>query len=575
MDPQPDPLRRRPPDHPALTGHWLTRPRSGRWVELAAPAAVLAVTVTLLVELSSSLGQPFFTDEGWRGFFVSGGHSFFGELRHASAPMALGWMLVARASIALFGNTETVLRAGTFFALIPLGLVTYLLARRVMPAVASGVTSAALVANTCVLVYSTEFKSYVGEAAATSLILLLWLAATRIRRLATAVTLALIAGLLAVYSLPALFVIAPLAAAEGLPPIWRSIRVRATAGLRRPLLIAAVLALPGVLHAATFVRLQAGVSGQLTSYWSVLYLPSGVGAKLRFGWDQTAGWFTGLIANGMPEPRDKYMPFVAHTGIGSQLTVTALMIGLVASLFVAARNREARILWIALLGSAVITFALAWLRIWPYGWSRLNLYVVPLFYVLTGVGAAELWRRAYRGLRPPRVDLAHRVVGLVAALALLAVLAGTAAAARITVSDLSGLKRGIPIVNAAQLMRSVGLAVRRVDGPGDIAIAVIQSVQFSYYVEDYEGYPAAVMRHPAIPNDRILGLGRFRDPRIGAFVAAHQGAPLVFLFEASGVSSSAHYTDLRMIIRYGYHVISKQHWYKTGVLTVLSRSSAA
>jgi hypothetical protein len=550
----------------------LTRGRPSRAAEFVAPLAVVALTVVLLGELWNALGQPFFTDEGWRAYYISGGHPFFAQLRHVPAPLAAGWMLVARVSAALFGNTEAVLRAGEFFALVPLGLLTYALARRLMPPAVAAVCSAALVANTGVLVYATEFKSYVGEAAATSLALIVWLRARRTAQLRAAILLALVAGLLAVYSLPAPFLLAPLAAAEVLPPLWRAIRTRVASPLARAVALAVAVLAPGLLHAATFVRLQSHVSNKLTSYWSVLYLPAGgAGTKLRFLWDQTGTWFTQMIADGMPQPRDKYLPVLPHSGLAAHLTTAALVVGLLASLAAVRRSREVRTVLVALLGCAAVTAVLAGLRIWPFGWSRVNLYVLPLFYVLVGVGATELGRMGYRWLRPARLDLGRRVCGVAAAAGLLVIAAGAAAAGSISARDLQNLRQGLSVINDASQMRLVGLAVRRLAGPRDVAIAAVTAANFSYYVDDYQGYPAPVQRRPTIPDSRMLRLGKFPDPAIGPFVAAHRGAPVVFLFEASGVDSAAHWTDVGFITRYGYRVVYQHSWWKTGVLTVLER----
>jgi hypothetical protein len=574
------------------------RRRRPGWRAVADAAACLVLAVAswaLVAALLPSLGRAFNGDEGWRAFYVSRGRDFWQTLPHIDAPLGAGWVLLGKAAAAVLGNTELALRLPMLLCLPALALATYALARQVAGPAAALLAAAALALNNGLLLYATQFKQYTFEAFAAVLLLLCWLASIRERGPGWARTCwALGAGLCTVFAPPAFFLLLPLVAvdavATGAAAGWsglRSGRWWRERGLPRAATLAAAL-LPGAVHLATFVRLQSGRVGNapnLEVYWRSFFLPDG-GWALRLRWTlgQLAGFVPRAVTTGDPPPPDTRVPHVLPaTASASALLRWAMVVALLAALAAARRNRAVRQLLVALVGALAVELALAGFDAWPFGWTRVNLFLVPLVYVLAAAGAAELAALG-RGLAGPLAGVPGRTLARVAwtaplglAVAGLLALCGAGAwqALALGTNQLEGLRVDVMGWTWPEGMRAVARDVRVRGGPRDLAVVVIQGSTFTYYLEDYQGYPDAVRRRARIPFDHVYRAPRFADPGAAAFVAAHPGAPQVFLFEAHGVSGRLHGRQLHALERLGYQPYGLLRYPRAGLLTIFRRGGGA
>ena len=240
-----------PPKRPAQHRR-TTRLGSSRRADLVAIAALVVLTLVLEAVLRAAAERPLWYDELWRAHYLSPPlGQWWDELTRSNAPSAAGWAGISRLVPTLFGWTPLVLRVPELISLPVLAASSYLLARRftTLPA-AMGV--AVLVAlGGKVLDLGMQLKPYTIEAICTIGMVGLWASAPPLvgpprrwigRRLA--------AGGLTLFSVPAVFLLVPLAASDVL--LARGgvrQRVRAGLGAVPPLLICA-------LHSLVFIRRQ-------------------------------------------------------------------------------------------------------------------------------------------------------------------------------------------------------------------------------------------------------------------------------------------------------------------------------
>jgi len=562
-------------------------------VDAAACVLLAAESWVLVALLLPSLARTLNGDEGWRAFYVSRGHDFWSALPHVDAPLPAGWVALGKAATSVLGNTELALRLPMLLCVPGLALAGYALARRVTGPVAAFLAAAALALNNGLLLYATQFKQYTFEALCTVLLLLCWLAARRPGRTAPAqAAFALGAGLCTVLATPTFFLLLPLVAVDAAGAAraagWsglRSLRWWRERGVPRVAVLAAAT-LPGAVHLATFVRLQSGRVGtapNLDGYWRAFYLPGGDwAAGLRWALGQLAGFVPHVVTTGNPPPPDTQMPHVPPPAAPAAAVLRwALVVALAAAVVAASRNGVVRQLLVALAGSLAVGLALTAFHAWPFGWTRVNLFLVPLVYVLAAAGATELAalarslaRQAAGGPGPTLPRLLRAGPPAVAAASLL-VLCGVGAwqALAVGTGQLRGLRVDVVELASREQMRAVVRDVRVWCGPGDAAIVVIQFPSFAYYLRDYQGYPDAVSRRACIPADRLYRTSRSADPAATAFVAAHADAAQVFVFEPRGVSARAHREQVAALRRLGYAPVGVVNYPRTGLLTVLRRGA--
>jgi hypothetical protein len=109
--------------------------------------------------------------------------------------------------------------------------------------------------------------------------------------------------------------------------------------------------------------------------------------------------------------------------------VAGLLAGWAVGTAVALRTREGRGLLLAVVGSFLLTVAAATRGQWPVGFVRANLFLVPLLYVVAGIGAFAVARWTWAVA--PRSWRGGWAFGVLAFLTLWLVLAGAVAGQRI------------------------------------------------------------------------------------------------------------------------------------------------
>jgi hypothetical protein len=476
----------------------------------------------------------------------------------------------------MFEDTEVALRAPMFLALPVLGIVTYLLARRWLGVIVSFSLAALLLVNSWTVNNALQLKSYSYEGilavATVALVLALrrtgW-GAPRLLLLYTAL------GLTAVFSLPNLFVLAPLLLAD----LVTAIRSRDRTWLRiAGEGLAGVIAL---VHYALFVRPQAAVAG--TAFWQHHYAPHQAGALVRFTLKGLQS-FDPLMVTGVSSAANSVPAYTLPAPLRVVLALGILLL-LAAGLWAAIGDATARLLVIALGGALVLELAASAVQRWPFGMVRVNIFMLPLFYILGGIGLTWLvrvlagrpaghasragvtwWRAA--GLGAFAVALAATVV--TGGIATGHALAETSQAQR-QPTEFTGVKA------AVQQARSLA-------GPGDLAIirayrtpAFWYGEGWLYYMHSYQGDPPSIARLPTVAASDTTSVFVVTPASVGSFMAAHPGSRAVFLLEfnipGGTFPRSLHQESLQTLRRYGYCPVREFAYKVTGHMTVLDRAA--
>jgi hypothetical protein len=426
-------------------------------------AGLALVAVAAVAAVHTRLTRPFWYDEVWRPHFVGeGAGTFWTELADANVPSALGWVGLTRLVGEVFGWHAAALRAPSVLALPLLAVATYLLARRftgVMPAAVAGL---AIAASGTVVDLGTQLKPYTIEALAAVGIVALWTTGTASARAGFVRRCA--AGLLALFSVPAVFVLVPLAAADVV--LARGLRRR----LRAAALAAPALAVAG-LHSLLFVAHQSAQRGG--RFWDTHFIAGrDAGDALRFIGAQLLA-----ICSGAPPGVDGPDPNLVHpltdgTALSTWVMAPAVGLALVAGVVRLSRRPAAtagvggpdgRLLLAALVGAEVLQLAASAFRYWPFGPVRTNLFVVPLIVVVAAVGADTLARRAL----PRRPGAPVTAAVLVVVVAVLGVIAAVPVA---SASALPPLRDGQDHLRPVELLVDATTVTRRLYRPGDLVV---------------------------------------------------------------------------------------------------------
>ncbi|EIV95005.1 hypothetical protein [Frankia sp. QA3] len=342
-------------------------------------AILLAVaTIGVEIALHSRIGRPFWYDELWRPHFAGEPWSaFWSELRSANAPSSLGSIALTRVTGDVFGWHAWALRTVMAGIWLPvLAVATFLSARRFTGVVPAAGGAVAVALSGTVVDSGTQLKPYVLEAVVSLAVFALWTAPGAPLRNRTA------AGALALFSLPAVFLLVPLAVGD-------LVRDRRTSWRAAPALL-----LAGG-HALLFVSHQS--SQRASHFWDDQFLAGrGVLGGLRFTADQARA-----ILGGAPPGIDRYDPNLVHSLIEGHRLATAL-VGTATAVAVLAGARALRrradgatLLW-SLVGAELLQLAASGGRYWPFGACRPNLFLVPLLTIVAAVGAGELATAARR-----------------------------------------------------------------------------------------------------------------------------------------------------------------------------------
>jgi hypothetical protein len=537
--------------------------------ELLAVASLFAEAGIIEFFLRQLLTKPFYYDEASRAYELALGGRFLSHLNTAAAPLALGWFGIESAARLLLGDTEAGLRAPMFAALPLLAVATYLLARRWLGVAVSFGLAALLLVNLWIVNCGLQLKSYSYEglfAVATVGLYLLVQRTTWRRGQLLGLYAAL--GLTCVFSLPNLLVVIPLLALD----LLRALRGRNQTAPRiaGEAMAAAIM----LAHYVLFVRPQSGVAS--TGFFQADYAPHRLAGFARFTVHGLESYIPSIITGvvgATNAPPSYTLPPAAHG-----LLAVALVILLAAGVAAAARDAAGRALLAAIGGALLLELVGSVLDRWPFGLIRVNIFVLPLLYILGGMGAAWL-ARTLRG--PQRVDqLLTGWRGVCTGIAALAVIftgatAGVATAQGFAETSHLQAKPAIfggvkaAIADARTVARPDDLVIIRADrSPPDWYAA-----PWLYYMNYYPGYPAKVAELPRIPARNTISVVYVTPGAVDRFLAAHAGSPAIFLLEFNlpgyRFPMWAHQESLSTLRRFGYCPTSDVAYPATGHLTVL------
>jgi hypothetical protein len=548
---------------------------------LALPRDLIAI-IALVVEaamfeayLWPLLTRPFYYDEASRAYEIAMGGGFLTHLKTAAAPLSLGWFGIENLARVLLGNTEAGLRAPMFVALPLLGIATYLLARRWLGATASFCIAALLLANGWIVNYALQLKSYSYEGLIAVVTIALYLIIRRSTwRPAQLVGLFAVLGLTCVFSLPNLFVVGPLLALE----LVRALRDRHQAILR--VAGAALAAAIALVHYVAFVAPQSAVAG--TPFFVANYAPHRLVPFARFVARGLGSYVPSMlvgIEGGAANKAPKYpLPPIFYG-----LLVVVILLLLAAGVVVAFRDPAGRALITAITGALLLELLASVVHRWPFGLLRVNIFVLPLLYVLAGIGAAWLGRALFVALRAawkqPNVTLPRAAVLLAASAVVVVSVAATAVA---TAGTLAGTRRleGRPTWFGA--VRSAVAEARQTGSPGDVTIIRADRISpdwyagpWLYYMENYQGFPPTVASRPPIPASNTLAVNTVTTSVIAPFLAKHPDSRVIFLLsyrlQGNIFPQWARQQSLRALAQHGYCSAREIRLPYTGELTIVSR----
>ena len=260
-------------------------------------------------------------------------------------------------------------------------LLFFLLARRWVPVlVALGLALAGTLTGDFIS-YSLQLSEYIIDAAAVIVVVLLHdIADGTVERRTIYLAYAGMA-VACLFSTPAIFVLGPLLLLD----VFRQFQ-RHDLGART--IAAAVAGSVAVAHILFFVMPQNSVSKR--SYWDGQFVPhTGVGPLIAFVWDGLRGFVTsGFTDSYGPHSSVLTIPHVGGIdGILSALWVVLLCLAVVA---LACSSRDAPCRGRGRIPA--LTLVASFVRSWPFGFARTNLWLEPLLVLMAGIGAVEVAR---------------------------------------------------------------------------------------------------------------------------------------------------------------------------------------
>lgn len=471
-----------------------------------------AVLVAVLFD--GFLTAPFWFDEQWRAYQIAlpGLHMGLGD---SYAPLSPTWVLLERALIQVLPTKELVLRLPELACGLLLGPAFYLLARKLMPRWIALVAALALIINPATIYYGTQMKTYVVEALATVVILLLWCRARRAERLSGRLGWYGAIVFVASFSVPMPFVVGPLFALDLVEGVARH-RADRRALVRQ---VAGPLAAGAALLIYTLVVILPQSAAGYTINWRPYYAPHDLSALWSFLTSHAPTYLVGSVT-GTPE-LDTLAIGRAPTGrVLSDLIDLVLFTLVVLGAYRVRRQALGRAVCAVAFGGLLLQFVGSWTRSWPFGSTRAAFFFVPVVYLLVGAGVAG----AVEGAR--RAGLGRWV----AAGALASVLA---VGVLVTVRDISNDRRlhgDVGMVRLMSLVRPAVAAARTEYRPGTLVYVWLDGqVQFgphgkgwTFYMNSYD-WPSGVDPSPRIPLRATHFDGGFPNPNpeLAAFLASH------------------------------------------------------
>jgi len=556
--------------------------------DLLAVAALVVGAGLIEFWLRHLLTRPFYYDEAWRAYDISLGPNFLSRLPVAASPLALGWVGIENVARLVFGNTEAGLRTPMFLGLPVLAVATYLLARRWLGTWISFGVAALLLLNTWIINYALQLKSYSYEGllaiAAVALYLLLQRTDLSPARL---LGLYALLGLACVFSLPNLFVVVPLLVLD----LVRVLRAGQAVALR----IAGEALAGGIalVHYLAFVRPQSGVADIA---FQTHYAPHAPAAFVRFVIDGVGSYVPLIVTGVAGGARSLGTPSYVLPPAAYYLLTAVVWVLLAAGIVAAARDAAGRALVVAVGGALLLQLIASTVHRWPFGMLRVNVFLLPLLYILAGIGAVALARWLRGPLRGDgrwsvSVTWWRAIIAGAAGLAL----AGAGVAAGTATAHALAQTRQLQTVPTEFGGVSAAVADARLQArPGDLVIVRTNrstpewyESPWLYYMLNYQGYPTAVAARPRIPARDTLAVVRVTPRAVHRFLTRHAASPVIFLWEYVAPGAWTHNVpgktfppalyrqSVQALRQFGYCPVSDTGFPISGHLTVLTRAGCS
>jgi hypothetical protein len=526
--------------------------------ELVAVALLVLLSGAAAVVFRGFYGQSFWLDEQSRAYQIAlpGLHMGLGD---SYAPLSLGWVLVEKAAIALFGTTEFVLRLPELLCWLLLGPAFFLLARKLMPRAVAFLLAAGLVCNPATVYYGTQLKAYIVEALATVTILLVWARARQAARPRARLGWYAAIPALALFSVPAPFVAGPLLALDLVDAVREHRRdIRALAGRAlAPLAAGAAL----LAYVVGFILPQSFAASY--NAWTDFFPPHGAGALWNFLVDKEQTYLVGAVT-GIPEFDTRVITMILP---GTQPLLAdaiklSLVVLVVAGVWELRRGALGRGVIAAAIGGLVLQFVASLAHRWPFGLTRADVFFVPLLYLVAGAGVAGLVRQLRRGRR------ARWSTGVV----LLAISGVAVFALGEDLRNERDLLRRMPIIRLMGNLRPAVAAARDQYRPGTLAY-VWTDGRFGYgphgkgwafYMDDYD-WSGATRLTPRIPPADTYYSGAYPSPgpELAAYLTRHPHATRLIVAGVRAMSPVLH--------RNGFHLSWQRFYPDTLLLMVWTR----
>lgn len=494
--------------------------------------------------------KPFWYDEVWRARLVVTDGGWWQALRAANAPSSPGWLGLERL-LATAHRSELALRIGAPLALCLLAVASYLMLTRWVPRLLAAPAAALLALQPALGEYVTQLKPFPVEALACVVVVSALLHADDVAmlgRLRAHRRAHLLVGAAVLLATPVAFVAVPLLLLEA----WRGLRGR-TLRARLPGLS---LAGAGVTFSALFYAMQsAQASG---TYWTSAFVPvswsAGPPAVVR----GLASWVPGAFTSALP-PAQGVAPTSALVRAGELrgLLTVGFCVLLVAAASAARRDRTLRALWTGLAGAVLLQLVASLLRLWPFGYVRASLFLLPLLVVLGVVGLSHLLRLALAARRSE----AAVPLALVAAVGLAALLVSGSYAQAFLAQDGRALHRAYG--------SSTGEAVadaRRLATPTTAVLVAgaMAHAGWDYYMNDD---PATGRIGLTVPASRTLYVDVHGSPSVTRWLA-RTPSDQVLLFTPAGTSGAQLGQDSAVLAAAGLCATARTTYSVSGVLYV-------
>ncbi len=528
--------------------------------------------LTLCIWFRQMLTSGLWWDEQWRAYHVvlPGLHL---DLGGTYSPTSPAWLFVDKFAVVLFGVKEWAFRIPSVVAWVLVGPLTYRLCRRVLGRPASLVVGIGLGASPAILYFGTELKPFATETLATVAIILAWTRAHETEGKQRLLWYGLMA-LVSLVSVPAIFVVAPLIALDVITAArkWRSESRHSP----RLLAIAAATSVAVIVPLAVTVLPQhAGADDTYfnflpRNFWqAVSSTAHGIGAFLAAAWTSVP-----ILKTDAPLP----LSTASHALFS--LAEWGVPVLVIVGIWHLRHSTVGLGLTSVLVGGLVMQVVTSLLHLWPVGIARVNLFMLPVVYVLTVAGLAFAWN----AVRQSRtfVSRAGGVIVLTAGMGLVGAMLVQ------NTFTIAALHRGLPTHRWAEDTRAVVADARRNSGPSTIAVVQMDGAGGGFFAEptgaphglgwifymDHYRYSARVGSRIPLSRTFFAETGPHSDEGLRAFIEDHPGTTTVVEYAALG-GYAAKFADANVLTAaiksFGFVPYSQTTYADTGELTIWHR----